>query len=159
MSAGLSALCHQCICTGTLHTLCQSYRRHHRNHLDAGIFPRLHVLAGVAGTGSHDRHLFVNDQLCQIVGVGAHEHDVHTERVLRFFLADTNLFPQVINGSTAAGDQADCSGIGYRRCQCALCDPRHTALNHGVLAPQQFCNSGFHSYVPFYFRRCFLNIP
>ena len=145
MTAGFHTFCNDGICTGAFHSSCESNRRNNRNDLNASFFPSCHIFARIASTCSDHRYFFVNDQLCQIFGIRAHQHDVHAKRfVADFFLANANLFSEVIDRGTAAGNDADTAGIGDSRSKGALCNPSHTALKNRIFASEQFCNSCFH---------------
>ena len=148
MAAALGALGNDGVDAQRLQMLCQNGRCHHRDHFDAGGFPHGNILAGVARAGGDHLHAFFHHDLGKLVGLRVHQHDVHAERVFGLFFTGADLVTQIVDGCTAACDQTDCAGVGDSRCQCAFCDPCHTALDHGVFAPQQFCDSGFHSYFP-----------
>ena len=92
MSAGLGSLCHDSVSAAALHELCKGYGSYHRDYDDACILPHFHVLAGVSGSRRYDLDAFLHDNLCHIVCVGAHQHDVDAERLLCQFLCLTDLF-------------------------------------------------------------------
>ena len=119
-------------------------RRHDRDDLDAGRFPGFHILAGVAGAGGDDLNPLLDDDFGEVVGVGAHEHDVYAEGLVRQGLGLADLLPDHFRRGGAARDEADAARIGDGCGQGGFGDPRHAALEDGVLDAEQIGNSGFH---------------
>ena len=69
-------------------------------------FPVGNVLAGVACACGNERNALINYQLCKVIGIGGHEHDVHAEGLVGKLLALSYLASEVVDGSGAACDDA-----------------------------------------------------
>ena len=105
MSARLGTLCDDRIGARLLHSLCKSYRGNNGHHLYACFLPCSHVLAGIARTCGDDLNALVDTELCKVVGIGAHEHDVHAEGLVGLLLAETYLLTKIVDGSASACDK------------------------------------------------------
>ena len=132
VSAGLHALCNDCIDAQTLHAARQRNRSDNRNHCRARLLPLLDILRRRACAGRDNRNLFVNHKLCDIVRIRAEQHDIECERLVRHALCLFHFFPNHFNGRRAARNDAETACIGDRSSQIAVCNPCHRTLKHRV---------------------------
>ncbi len=68
--------------------------------------------------------------------MGAHQHDIHAEGLVCQPARGFNLLPQIIAARVHGGNDAETAAIGNSRRQPPIGNPRHTALENGVLYPQ-----------------------
>src|SRR5690606_6606573 len=74
---------------------------------------------------------------------------VYAERLVGHLTAAANLRGQRFGVRLSQrSDHAQPAGIGYRRCEFGITDVVHAALDDGMLDTEEFCDSGFHGYLP-----------
>ena len=94
------------------------------------------VLAGVAGAGGDHLHVLLQDDLGDVVGVGAHEHEIDAEGLVRQLLGPADLLAEPIAVPAAGGDHAQGPGVGAGGGELAGGNVGHAALNDGETGPQ-----------------------
>ena len=140
MSAALSALCDQGRCAEPRHQLCHADGGDHRNHPDTRCDPFLDVFGRIARPGRDHLHPFFRDDLCDLVGKGTQQHDVHADGLGGDLPGSADLLPDVIARRVSRGDDAKTAAVGNGSGQLSVSDPSHTTLKYGVFDPQHFTN-------------------
>ena len=133
MSAGFHAFRNHGICTHALHALGICNRSYHRDNLDAGFLPFLHVLGRRACTGGNHLNSFINHQLCQIIGIRAEQHDVDAKRTVCPGFCNLDFLLHHFNRCCAACDNTQTAGIGNRCGKITIRNPCHCTLEYRVL--------------------------
>ncbi len=135
MAAALGAFGDDGVDAQRLQMLCQHGSSHHRDDLDAGCFPHLDILAGVARAGGDHLHAFFHHDLGKLIGLRVHQHDVHAEGLGRQCL-QRRMFSRRVSASHAArADDAQRSRVGAGGGKLAGGDVGHAALNDGISGP------------------------
>ena len=147
MAAGLRALGDDGVHAVALQTLCQDGRGHHGDDLDALLLPGGDVLAGVAGAGGDHLHVLLQDDLGDVVGIGAHQHQVDAEGLVRQLLGPADLLAEAVAVPAAGGDHAQGAGVGAGGGELAGGDVGHAALDKGILGPQDLIELFHRSYL------------
>ena len=96
MAARFGALGNHGSGSATRHETRQRHRCNNRDDLDARLVPGLHVLGGISGARHDDRHSLVNNDLRDLVGERAHEHDVDAKGLIRPGAQLVNLIAQPV---------------------------------------------------------------
>ena len=133
VSAGLGSLCHNRVCAVALHSLCQSYGSYNRDYLNACCLPHLHIFLRVSGASGYDLYAFLHDNLCHLIGIRAHQHDVYAKGLVGYCLYLADVIADYLCRSVCSANQAQTACCRYCCCQMALCHPCHTTLNDRVL--------------------------
>ena len=137
MAAALGAFGDDGIHAQRLQMLCQHGSSHHGDDLDAGFFPHLDILARVARAGGDHLHALFHHDLCKLICKRVHQHDVDAKGLVGQCLAAADVLPQGIRiPHSARADEAQGPRIGAGGRKLAGGDVGHTALNDGVLRPQ-----------------------
>ena len=126
----------------------QHRSRHHRNHRDAGLFPALHVLAGVARAGGDKADAFLHHDLGKRIRLGMHQHDVDAERLVGELFGAADILPQRIGIHTARTDQTQRAGVGAGGGKFAGGNVGHAALNQRIPGTENLVQQ-FHTTLPF----------
>ena len=136
MTAGFHAFRNHGIRAHACHALGICHGSHHRNDLDTGCLPFLHVLGGRTCAGGNDLNSFVNDQLCQIIGIGAEQHDVHAKRAVCPGFCNLDFLPYHLCRCGAACNNTQSAGIGNCCGKISVSNPCHSTLKDRVLDVQ-----------------------
>ena len=148
VAAGLRALGDDGVHAIAIQPLGQNRRRHYGHHLDALFLPGGNVLAGIAGAGGDHFHALFQNDLGDVVGIGAHQHQIDAEGLVRQLLGPADLLAETVAVPAAGGDHAQGPGVGAGGGELAGGDVGHTALDKGVLGSQDFIEL-FHKNLPF----------
>ena len=97
MPAGLLTRRHDALRPGSDRHLTGSQRSTHGNDGDARLFPGGDILAGRSGTGGHHRNLFLDHSPGYLFHMGAHQHDIDAEGLIRQGARQADLLLQVIS--------------------------------------------------------------
>ena len=109
MAAGLTSLCHHRVCAAALHAFGQGYGGNHWNHADICLFPHFHIFLRIACTGGNYLYPFFRCHFCHLVGIGTHQHDVHTERLICNLFCLPNLLPHPLRRGICRADKPQTS--------------------------------------------------
>ena len=149
MAAAFTALGNESGSSQPGHELSHGNGGHHRDDLDPRLFPGFHVFGRIARAGGDDFDFFFHHHLRNLVGKGAHEHDVHADGARCFGSRNADLLPDVGAGGVACRDNAKAAAVRNGSGQRAVGDPCHAALKHRVANAQQFTNRRlYHSLTP-----------
>ena len=149
MSAGFGTLSDNCVSTASLHSLCQCNGGNYGYYLYICILPALHELSGIARTCCYERYALFDDQFCKVFRIGAHQHDVHAERlVANSLFCKPYLLTKIVYRCRTACDYTCAACICYGTCKGMFSYPCHAALKYGVLYTEKLgypCFCGSHS--------------
>ncbi|MNE37720.1 hypothetical protein D3C80_1315850 [compost metagenome] len=145
MTARFCTFRHDCIDTESCHLPGDLDGGDHRDDNNAGGLPHLYVVLRRTRTGSYYFHPFINDQLCQLIVVRSHQHQINAERAVRQGPAFVNLFTQTFSAKSPGSNDTKPSGIRYSRSQLRQGNLRHRPLKDWILYTQQFGNTHEHS--------------
>ena len=132
MSAGLSSLSNHRICTAALHSSCKSYRCNDRDHFYSCSFPFFHIFLRASGAGCYHFDAFFHDDLRNLIGAWAHQHDVYTERLICQFFCFADLLTYPFRRCVCCCDQSQAACLGYCCRNVMVCHPGHTALDNWI---------------------------
>ena len=108
--------------------------------MDSGLLPGRHVLAGISRAGCNNLHAFLYNHLRHLVGKGAHQHDVHTERFIRQLLCAADLTSEPIGVCVHRRDDTESASVADSRREVRVGNPGHTALENRILNSEQFAD-------------------
>ena len=148
VAAGLRALGDDGVHAVALQPLGQDRSGHHGDDLDALFLPGGDVFAGVAGAGGDHLHILLQNDLGDVVGIGAHQHQVDAEGLVRQLLGPADLLAETVAVPAAGGDHAQGPGVGAGGGELAGGDVGHAALDEGILGSQDLIEL-FHKNLPF----------
>ena len=133
MAAGFRAFGDDGIGPQLLHAPGQSHAGHHGQHPDARFLPGLHIGAGVACACGDDGHFFLNDQLGHLICLGMHQHDIDAEGLIRHRFTGAYFAAHPVGVRVHGGNDAEAARVGNGARERRVRDPRHAALDNGVL--------------------------
>ena len=148
LAAALGALGDDAVNAVALQPLGQDRSGHHGDDLDALFLPGGDVFAGVAGAGGDHLHILLQNDLGDVVGIGAHQHQVDAEGLVRQLLGPADLLAETVAVPAAGGDHAQGPGVGAGGGELAGGDVGHAALDEGILGSQDLIEL-FHKNLPF----------
>lgn len=152
MAAAFGAFGNHGVNAGLGQVFGQHGRRDNRDHDDAGFLPFGDILAGVAGAGRDDGHLFLDNNPGEFIGAGVHEHDVDAEGLVGQFTAAADVGAQLVAAAdTARADQTERTGVGAGGRKLTGGDVRHTALDNRVFCAKNLIEQFHRKPFPFLF--------
>ena len=140
MAAAFTALSDQRGGTQPGHQLCHGNGCHHGNDLDTGLFPVLHILGRISGTGGNDLHFFFHNHTGNFICERTHQHDVHADGFVGKGSGNMDLLPDIGTRGVSRRDNTKAAAITYGSGQFTVSDPSHASLKYGVLNTQFFTN-------------------
>ena len=132
MPACLAAFRYKSICSAALHTFGEGDRSNHGNHFYSRIFPHFHVFLRIAGSGRHHFDAFFYDNLCYLISVRTHKHDVYAKWLICQLLCFTNLLSYPVSRRTRGSDKAKAASVRHTCRQMIFGNPCHAALNDRI---------------------------
>ena len=123
------------------------------DHLDVVLLEQWQPLLRIVARRLHYLHPTLDDGL-DVTGVIRLLHrrqkgQVHPECLVGHLTAAANFLGQRLGRwLSERSNHAQPARIGYRRSKFGITDMVHAALDDGMLDTEEFCDSGFHEYLP-----------
>ena len=111
MTSGFCPFCHNRVCPAALHPLRHCYRCDNRNHFHTRRFPHLHIFFRIPSPRRHNRDSFLDNNLCHLVRIRTHKHNIHTKWLVCKLLHFSDLLTHPFWRRTCCSNQSQTSGF------------------------------------------------